>query len=93
MTVYIKYENGKMITAPNEPIENLIANGYEASTEEFVANYFYKQSLQSQIDTLELSQARAIREIALGKSVEFAMGKLQALDKQIAEIRTQIAGL
>jgi len=49
--------------------------------------------LQTQIDELEKSQLRSIREVALNKSVTFAMGKLQSLDNQIAELREQIKGL
>ena len=52
-----------------------------------------RAELQSQIDELEKNQARAMREIALNKSVDFAMGKLQALDEQISDLREQIKGL
>lgn len=52
-----------------------------------------KSELQAQIDELEKTQFRAIREVALNKDLEFAMGKLQALDAEIAVLREQIGGL
>ena len=90
MTVYIKYENDKLITAPNKPVDVLLSEGYEESTEEFVSNYFYKQYIREQIAEIEQSQLRAIREIALNKNIEFAMEKLQALDSEIAELRAML---
>jgi len=67
-----------------------------SQTQEYIAeqtakeNAIKKVELQNQIDELEKSQPRAIREIALNKSVDFAMGKLQSIDEQIQDLRTQI---
>ena len=47
-----------------------------------------RAELLAQIEELEKSQTRAIREVALGKSVDFAMGKLQTIDEQISELRS-----
>lgn len=90
MTVYIKYENEKLITAPNKPIEDLIAEGYKESTEDFVAKYYYKENLQAQINELDIKRIRAIVEPS--KKTE-TQTWLEYYTEQIVELRTRISEL
>lgn len=127
MTVYLKDENGFLISAQNgyngviglaDSPELCLANGFFAADETEYARYLAGQmtyanqvftditstpeyiaeqesktkeaqrvELLTQINELEKSQTRAIREVALGKSVDFAMGKLQTIDEQISKLR------
>jgi len=92
MTVYIKYENRKLLTAPNKPVEDLLEEGYEASTEEFVAMYFQKQFLQAQIDELDKKRIRAGFEPTL-KDETSGQTWLEYYTLQIQDLRDQIAAL
>lgn len=66
-----------------------------SSTPEYLAKIAQEKKigLQKEIDELEKSQLRAIREVALNKGIAFAMGKLQTLDEQISGLRKQITEL
>lgn len=86
----------RMDTNPQEVIiiDNILTD--ITDTSEYIAEQkskekaIQKAEILKQIDELEQSQARAIREIALNKDTTFAMGKLQSLDEQIIELRGQL---
>ena len=72
----------------NDNFAGQVGDEYEITEEQEKAQK--KLEILAQIDELEKTQARAIREVALNKSVDFAMGKLQLLDEQIAELRKML---
>jgi hypothetical protein len=93
MTVYVKFENNKLITAPNKPIAQLLQEGYEENSEEFVANYFYKEYLQGQIDELEKKQFRSLKAKVKNKNTKADDDAFDAYELQIESLRSQLAEL